>query len=106
MTEAPTSGWSQETWEASVSGQCWWFTPYDAGWDDCKKYGGDIEADTELQQIVAMEEEISPVPGWARDFVRISVHLPAPCGHYSFPRPCLDAISAIGSGKLPRHIIG
>ena len=47
-----TFEWNKETWEASISAQCWWFTPYDAGWDECKKYGGDIAADDELKQIV------------------------------------------------------
>jgi len=101
-----TFEWNQQTWEASVSGQCWWFTPYDAGWDECRKYGADIAADGELRQIIQMEQKASPIPEWAREFVRISVHLPAPCGHYSFPQPCLEAIAAIASGELPKHVHG
>jgi len=101
-----TFAWHKQTWDASVSGRCWWFTPYDAGWDECKNYGGDIASDDELRQIVKMELEAGPIPDWAREFVRISVHLPAPCGHYSFPRPCLEAITVIGSGGRPRHVHG
>jgi hypothetical protein len=98
--------WSKSTWEASVSSRCWWFTPYDAGWDGCKAYGGDIAGDGELKEIVRMEQHAAPIPAWAQAFVAVSVHLPAPCGHYSFPRPCLEAITAIGSGVLPRHVHG
>ena len=58
MTQS-TFEWNRQTWEASTSGQCWWFTPYDAGWDGCKKYGGDIAADDELKQIVQMEQALA-----------------------------------------------
>jgi hypothetical protein len=103
---ASTFRWNKQTWEGSVSGQCWWFTPYDAGWDECKEYGGDIASDEELKQIVQIELEAGPIPDWARRFVAVSVHLPVPCGHYSFPKPCLDAVSAIGSGELPEYVCG
>lgn len=103
-----TSGlkWDKQTWESSISSQCWWFTPYDAGWDECTKYGADISSDDELKQIVQMELDARPIPDWARGFVGLSVHLPAPCGHYSFPQPCLDAISTIGSGEHPQYVHG
>ncbi|KKK51067.1 hypothetical protein LCGC14_3118690, partial [marine sediment metagenome] len=47
--------WCKEVYEASVSGRCWWCTPYDDGWDASGKYGAEIAADGELEQIVAME---------------------------------------------------
>lgn len=101
-----TFEWNKDAWQDSVSSQCWWFTPYDAGWDECKKHGRDIAADGELSQIVEMEQEAGPIPDWAREVVRVIVHLPAPCGHYSFPQPCLEAITCIGSGDPPKHVHG
>ena len=49
---ADTSEWTLDAWESSVSSRCWWYTPYDAGWDECREHGADIAADEELRAIV------------------------------------------------------
>jgi hypothetical protein len=85
-------GWSQETFEESLSSRCWWFTPYDDGW--C--HSG-IPADQELAAIVAMEGSVRPLPEWARAAVEVAIRSVPPCGHYLFPRAYLEAVSAIGA---------
>ncbi len=84
--------WSKEAYEASASSRCWWFTPYDDGWD----HSG-IPEDCELRQIVAMERALGVVPGWAQQVVETSIRQVPPCGHYLFPRGFLDVVGAIGS---------
>ncbi|MDP6379971.1 MAG: hypothetical protein QF662_01390, partial [Phycisphaerae bacterium] len=96
--------WSKEAYEKSVSSRCWWYTPYDAGWDGCREHGADISTDEELGQIVAMEQELSPVPDWATQIVERCIDKACPCGHYLFPLPYLEAISAIGSQTSPTFV--
>ena len=96
--------WSKQAWEASVSSRCWWYTPYDAGWDGCKQYDGDIEGDDELRQIVAMERELGGVPDWARQVVERCFNYLPPCGHYLFPQPYLEALDAVGSETPPAFL--
>jgi len=50
---------SKETFERSISSRCWWFTPYDNGWDPSR---GLIAADNELREIVATEVSLGEVP--------------------------------------------
>ena len=98
--------WTKEAYERSASSRCWWFTPYDTGWDGCHQYGADIRSDNELRQIARMEWELGPIPDWAKEFIDKSVHLPPPCGHYLFPLQCLEAVSAIGSETPPVFVHG
>jgi len=86
--------WSKEAYEASVSSRCWWFTPYDDGWEH-----SDLKHDTELRDIVAMEQALGGVPDWAERIVEGCIRYAAPCGHHLFPRPYLEIVSAIGSEK-------
>ncbi len=94
--------WSKEAYEASVSSRCWWFTPYDEGWDACPE----IARDDELHGIVATELELGEVPGWARRIVETSIHSVPPCGHYMFPLAFLEAASDIGSETPPEFMHG
>ena len=85
--------WSKDVYGRSISSRCWWFTTYDEGWQD----GRGIAVDEELQAIVQMEMALGVVPEWARQVVEKPINYVPPCGHYSFPRGYLDAVSAIGS---------
>ena len=89
--------WTKETWEQSVSSRCWWYTPYDAGWDECKEHGADMSADEELRDIVQMELSLGGVPDWATEIVERHIRCLPPCGHCHFPLAFLETISAIGS---------
>ncbi len=93
--------WNRESYEASVSSRCWSWTPYDDGWENCLKWGGDLQHDTELQAIVAMEGELGEVPAWALSVVTGPIQCVASCGHLTFPRSYLDALRAIGAGQCP-----
>jgi hypothetical protein len=96
--------WSREVWEASVSSRCWWFTPYDAGWDGCKQYGGDIEADGELREIVEMEHQLGDLPEWAWQIIKRCFNYLPPCGHHLFPLPYLEALAAVGAEAPPAFL--
>ena len=91
--------WCKDTYEASVSSGCWWFTPYDDGWD-----GSDLPQDAELRAIVEMEARLGRVPAWAVAVARTSVRNVPPCGHYTFPRQYLETIDAIGK-KEPQSFL-
>lgn len=93
--------WSKETYEGSISSRCWWYTPYDGGWTD----GAGIAVDDELRRIVEMETSLRPVPEWAEQLVAIWINYIPACGHYLFPLPFLELVSAIGkeTSSDPRH---
>ncbi|MDY7010522.1 MAG: hypothetical protein SVV80_07180 [Planctomycetota bacterium] len=95
------SEWTKEVYETSVSSRCWWYTPYGAGWDRCRRNGADISTDDELRQIVAMERQLGSVPHWAQQIVERSINFLPPCGHYLFPQPYMEAVGATGSQKPP-----
>jgi len=97
---AENAEWSKEVYEESVSSRCWWYTPYDEGWDKCSA----IAEDDELRQIVEMERELGPMPDWAQQIVERSIHSACPCGHYLFPRPYLEVLDAIGSETPPAFV--
>lgn len=92
--------WSKEVFENSISSRCWNYTPYEEGWDGARKYGADLPKDDELRQIVEMEQELGIVPEWARQLVERDINYVCPCGHYLFPKPYLEAVSAIGSQSV------
>jgi hypothetical protein len=98
--------WTKSSYESSTSSRCWWFTPYDAGWDDSHRYGRDLRDDGELREIVAMEWGLGPLPEWARDIVEGAIRWLPPCGHYLFPRAYCEAAAAIGSAAPPVFIHG
>ena len=100
------SQWTKDAYEHSVSSRCWWFTPYDAGWDESHKYGVDMRSDDELREIVEMERALGDVPDWARRIVEISINFLPPCGHYLFPQAYLETVSAVGSETPPTFIHG
>jgi len=99
-------GWSRKVYEQSVSSGCWWYTPYDAGWDGCAEFGADMSSDEELRDIVRMEVKLGCVPHWARQIVERSINFLPPCGHYLFPQPYLEVVSAIGSETASAFIHG
>ena len=97
---------TKEAYEKSVSSRCWWYTPYDDGWDGRHKQGLDLRTDEELQRIVAMEREVGEVPGWAQETVGGAINFLPPCGHYLFSLAYLDAVSAIGAETPPAFVHG
>ncbi len=100
-----TTAWTQEEYERSLSSRCWSWTPYDDGWDNCLKWGGDLQHDAELQAIVAMEASLGDLPAWVEPIVNGAINCVAPCGHITFPLSYLDALRAIGTKQNPplRH---
>lgn len=96
-----TIAWTKDIYEQSVSSRCWSWTPYDDGWENCVKWGGDLQQDVELQAIVAMERTLGTIPEWAVQVVTEAINKVAPCGHCTFPRSYLDTVQAIGSGQCP-----
>ena len=90
--------WSEDVFGKSVSSRCWNYTPYEDGWN------AGPSTDDELKQIVEMEYELEAVPQWAQQLVERDINYIAPCGHYLFPEPYLEAISAIGSQTVPPMI--
>lgn len=104
MTSA--SNWCKETYEASASSRCWSFTPYEDGWDAGRKRRWDLSADEELKAIVAMELALGGAPGWAARIVETSFLWLPVCGHYLFPLPYVECVSAIGSETPPEFVHG
>ena len=94
--------WSKATYEASVSSRCWWYTPYDDGWDKCPS----MAEDAELRGIVGMERALGDVPAWARQIVERSIQFACPCGHYLFPKPYLEVLDAIRAETPPTFVHG
>jgi hypothetical protein len=97
-----STAWCKEAFEASVTSRCWWYTPYDDGWDNCSA----LAEDEELREVVAMEQALRPVPEWAQRIVERSINFACPCGHYLFPRPYLETLDAIGSATPRRFVHG
>jgi len=83
--------WSKESFENSLSSRCWNYTPFEEGWDMGPS------TDDELRQIVEMEYSLKDIPEWAQQLVERDINFIAPCGHYLFPVPYLETVSAIGS---------
>lgn len=101
---ATTSGWNRQAWERAVSARCWWYTPYDAGWNGCKEHGRDLAADAELRDIVRMERELGHVPAWARAVVERNINYLPPCGHCHFPLAFTDVVDLIGRERAPDFV--
>lgn len=91
--------WSKQTYEDSVASSCWWYTPYDAGWDESHEHEHDLREDAELREIVRVETALAPLPNWAREVVHKTIANIPPCGHYSFPAAYLRVVDAIGSER-------
>jgi hypothetical protein len=92
-----TFHWTKQTYEASVSSRCWWFTPYDGGWDYRDGWEESTPAqDRELRAIVELETELRPLPDWAIKIADTSIRFVPPCGHYTFPKAYLETVDAIG----------
>ncbi|MCP4640657.1 MAG: hypothetical protein GY851_09500 [bacterium] len=92
--------WSGEVYEGSVSSRCWFCTELDGGWSE--KHS----ADEELQAIVAMEKDLGEVPDWAQRLVGGFINRFGACGHYTFPKPFLEAVDAIGREESLPHLHG
>ena len=96
MSGDGTFEWSKQTYEDSISSSCWWYTPYDDGWDDSHGHEHDLREDAELREIVRVEASLGPLPDWAREIVQKTIANIPPCGHYSFPAAYLRVADAIG----------
>jgi len=91
--------WTGQAYERSISSRCWWYTLYDGG-----KWSELVRKDDELKQIVEIEYALGDVPKWAQQIVERSINQACPCGHYLFPQPYLEVVSAIGS-RTPRTFV-
>jgi hypothetical protein len=98
--------WTAAGYAASVTSRCWWYTPYDAGWEGSREHGADLREDAELRAIVAMEAALGEIPAWAVELVEGPLRWLPPCGHHRFPLAFLDALDAIGAESAPRFIHG
>ncbi len=97
--------WTKEVYDQSASSKV--IAGYDIGNQFNPDYWDLDSADEELRQIVAMELELDDVPEWADG---VGLRYLAPCGHYMFPEPFLQALSLVGSadpsiidGTLKHH---
>ena len=92
--------WTKEAFEASVTGRAWVYTEYDEGWDRCKD-------SAEIRALFAEEMALGALPAWASEIVDRMLTNPLPaCGHYTFPRPILQACEAIGREDCADFVIG
>ena len=98
--------WNKENWSRSVTSRAWASTPYDAGWEESKRYGEDVSSSTELEAIFEEEMALGKVPCWATEIVERMIGPLPSCGHYAFPQPILQIFQAIGEGKCPGFIYG
>ena len=92
---------TKERWEKSVTSTCWWFTPYDDGWDGCAKNGIRIAEDREATELVRMEEELRGLPEWAGEIARGCLRGVPGCGGHDFPFAFREVVRAIGSEQAP-----
>jgi len=83
--------WSKETYDRSISSECWWFTPYDKV---DLSYWKAVSQDSEMRSILAMEYELGKAPDWTRS---VGIDYLPPCGHCTFPKPLFQVLSLIGS---------
>jgi hypothetical protein len=94
---------TQSQYEESISSRCWWYTHLDQPWP---KIASLVSADTELCGIVAQEQLLRQVPGWAEAIATRCIANVPPCGHCTFPLPQLQVIDAIGSMEPPAFFAG
>ncbi len=98
MTRKP--GWTKQDYEASVTSRCWRYTPLDAPWKE-------IQGSSELREIFEEEAALDRVPEWAEEIADRMIGSPLPpCGHYTFPKPILQVLDAIGKEKCPEFFMG
>ena len=97
--------WGKEGYEASVTSRCWSATPFDAGWDESAKYGEDLPASAELRAIFEEEAALGELPEWALEVIERMIGSMSTCGHYSFPRPLLQLVDAIGREECVEFVI-
>ena len=97
----PQGSWNRDSYKSCVSSRCWWYTPYDgATWNEY------VASDDELRSIVGMEQDLAPVPDWARRVAERSINGMPPCGHYLFPKPFLIVVGEIGAETPVRFLPG
>lgn len=77
MTEK--SQFTKEAYDRTATSECCWFTPYDK---DDPAYWQSVCKDDEMREIVAMEQALGEVPGWARS--ALFDILKALCPHFSW----------------------
>jgi hypothetical protein len=94
---------SADRYQASYSSRCWSYTPLDQPW---ARIAAMVHADGELCAVVEQEEKLGPVPEWAQQIVVRCINCVPPCGHYTFPRPQLQVLDAIGSAAPPAFFLG
>ncbi len=74
----------------------------DEGWDHCVF----IRTETEMRALAAMEQAIDPMPAWAREIAEGAISFPPFCPHWSFPKPYLEIVAAIGHEQPPAFLHG
>lgn len=98
--------WCKENYEKSITSRAWRTTPYDAGWDESRKYGEDLPSSPELRAIFEEEMALGSVPNWAVEIIdRMIGPLPS-CGYYTFPHPVLQICEAIREEECPEFVCG
>jgi len=94
--------WTKEIYEKSISSRCWACTPYDKGWEHCPE----LRKDKKLQELVELEQSITPISGWAIEAVERAINFPPFCPHYAFPQPYIEVLDTIRKQTPPVFIHG
>ena len=98
--------WCKENYEKSITSRAWAATPYDAGWEESRKYGIDLASSLELRAIFEEEMALGSVPSWAVEIIDRMIGPFPMCGHYTFPEPLLRICEAIKEERCPEFVIG
>ncbi|MFB0504092.1 MAG: hypothetical protein ACETWE_09680 [Candidatus Bathyarchaeia archaeon] len=98
--------WCKENYEKSITSRAWAATPYDAGWEESKKYGIDLPSSLELRAIFEEEMALDSMPSWAVETIDRMIGPFPSCGHYTFPEPLLRICEAIREERCPEFVIG
>ena len=91
--------WNRDAYEASLTGQCFSFTPYDAGWDGDDGLGidgGVLQGDGQMRRLLGLERAVGRLVQWSRRVAGQIADLP-PCG-WCFPQAVEGICRNIGAG--------
>ena len=93
------SEWNKDAYEASVTSQCFSFTPYDVGWDGDGRGGIDgavLRGDPQMRRLVELERAAGRLMQWPRRVAGQIADVP-PCG-WCFPQAVEGICRNIGAG--------